>query len=481
MRRQSVWTGALGVFAAELLAVPTGFVTTVFLSRRLGPADYGLYNLAVVLTLWLGNLIGTLFSRATIKFVSEADDWRAVGATVLQWDIVLSFGTALLIWIFAAPIGQVLGEPILADYLRIAAFDIPLFVLARAHREMLIGLGQFVQRALASAGRWIARLILIVLLVELGFGVAGALIGAVGASLVDLMIARWYVRPSLWHPARFPARRLWSYAMPLFLFMLVLGTYDKLGLFVYKILSGTAEGAGWLSAAQNLTIVPGILALSFSPLLLSALNRALYENKVAYARSLARNALRSVVLLLPFAGMTAGMAHEVVEWVLGCAFLPAAPLLATLIFASLALLLVSVVSAILIAAGKPHLPFALTTSALPFVFIGYVVVIPRFDVVGGAVVTTCAAVISAFAMLVSAYRVWRIVPPCGSVMRATIGCVSAYALAALWATAGAWLLLKLALITILIAGAYVATGEFSWTERLRLAGKLLWPKSQRSF
>lgn len=462
--RQNVWSGTLRVFAAELLIVPTGLVIAIFLSRRLGPADYGLYSLAAVLSLWVSNTIAALFSRAIIKFVSEADDWRAIGATVLRWDSALALGAMLLVWLCAEPISIALGEPILSDYLWIAALDIPLFVLARTHREILIGLGQFGQRALASAGRWLARVALIVLFVELGLGIAGAFVGAIGASLVDLLIARWYVRPSFSHRARFPASRLWSYATPLFLFVLVLGAYDKLGLFAYKMLGGTAEGAGWLSAAQNLTIVPGVLALSFSPLLLSSLNRALHENEMAYARSLARNALRGVMLLLPFAGMTAGMASQVIEWILGRAYLPAAPLLAWLIFAALALLMVSVVSAILIAADKPRWTFALTAIALPFALIGYIVVMPLFDVVGIAAVTALAAFISALAMLAGAYRAWRILPPRGSVLRAALVCVGAYALAAGWTTAGAWLLVKLAVIAVLIAGAYAVLGEFSRVE-----------------
>jgi hypothetical protein len=49
--------------------------------------------------------------------------------------------------------------------------------MASAQRYVLIGTGGFRQRALMSAGRNFARLILIVLLVELGFSVIGALLG----------------------------------------------------------------------------------------------------------------------------------------------------------------------------------------------------------------------------------------------------------------------------------------------------------------
>ena len=464
VKRQGVWSGTVRVFAAELLSVPTGFLIAIFLGRRLGPAGYGLYSLAAVLTLWVGTLIAALFSRAIIKFASQADDWRALGATVLRWDGAFALGALALLWFFADPLSRALGEPMLVSAIRLFALEVPFFVLARAHRDLLVGLGGFRERALASAGRWLARLAIIVLFVEFGWGIGGAIVGCVGASLVDLLIARWYVRPPLFYRTRFPARQLWDYALPLFLFSLAFTAYDKLGLFAFKILGGTAEGAGWLSAAQNLTVVPGILALSFSPLLLSALSRALHEQDVAHARALARNALRGVMLLVPFAGMTAGMASEVVEWLLGRAFLPAAPLVAWLIFGALALLMVSVVSAILIAVDKPRWTFVLTASALPPTLIGYALVMPRYDVLGIAAVTTLGTALAAGAMLMGAYRAWHIVPPFDTVGRAALVCLGAYAFAATWVTPGAWLLLKLAVSALGIASAFVLLGELGRRE-----------------
>lgn len=465
--RQSVWGGTLRVFIAELLIVPTGLLIAIFLSRRLGPASYGLYSLVAVLTIWIEATIAAIFSRAMIKFVGEADAWRAVGATALRWYGALTVGAVALLWIFAEPISVALGEPTLVNYLRWFALDIPLFVLARAHRDILIGIGGFRQRAWTSTGRWLARLCLIVLLVELGFGIAGAIVGCIGASLIELLIARRYVRPSPFHPASFPARRLWSYAAPLFLFALAFGGYDKLGLLTFKVLGGTAEGAGLLSAAQNLTIVPGILALSFSPLLLAALTRALRDGNDARARKLAHNAMRVVILLLPFAGMTAGMAREVVGWVLGEAFLPAAPLLAWLIFGALALLMISVASAILIAANKPHWTFELTGIGLLIALVGYLLAMPSFGALGVAVVTTLAAWLAALLMLAGVYRAWKIVLSRGTLLRAIVVTILAYVIAALWVTPGVGLLLKVAVIAVVIAGAFLLLGEFGRDELAR--------------
>ncbi|MBI3058601.1 MAG: oligosaccharide flippase family protein, partial [Deltaproteobacteria bacterium] len=223
----------------------------------------------------------------------------------------------------------------------------------------------FRQRAFAGASHWIARLLLIVILVELGLSVPGAILGSIGASLVELAIGRFYVRPSLFHRTAFPVRQLWEYAAPLFLFAVSLRLYDRLDLLVLKVLGGSAEQVGIYGAAQNLTLVCGIFALSFSPLLLSALSRMLRRGDMRSAREMGQQAMRVVIGLLPFAGMTAGAALEIVALIFGPIFLPAAPLLAFLIFGALALVMISVATTILTAAGKPGWTFALAGPLVP--------------------------------------------------------------------------------------------------------------------
>jgi len=46
-----VLDGTIRVFLAEALLLPTGLLTTAFLTRRLGPEGYGLFLLAAPLVL----------------------------------------------------------------------------------------------------------------------------------------------------------------------------------------------------------------------------------------------------------------------------------------------------------------------------------------------------------------------------------------------------------------------------------------------
>ena len=206
----------------------------------------------------------SFFGRATIKLISEAKDWLPLGAGVLRLYLIVSSAIVLLLWLLAGPISRLLHEPVLATYLRLFSLDIPLFALGRTHRQILIGLGRFRQRAIASACGWISKLVLIVVLVELGLGVKGAILGAIGASFIELIVSRCYVRPPLFDRVTLPGREFWSYAGPLLLVALSLRLYDKLDLLLFKYLGATAAQAGIYGAAQTVSLASGIVALSLS-------------------------------------------------------------------------------------------------------------------------------------------------------------------------------------------------------------------------
>lgn len=461
---QRLLKGTASVFLAEALLLPTGLLLAAFLTRRLGPEGYGVFILAITLVVWIELSIASIFSKATIKFIGESQAWQPIATTVVRLYLLSSAGALLVLWLTAAPIARLLDEPVLAHYLRLLALDIPLFSLAHAHRDILVGIGRFNQRALAGAGRWISRLLLVIILVELGLSVSGALLGTIGASLVELLIARVYVRPSLFGRSALPARQLWGYAAPLFLSALGVQLLGKMDLWALKALGGTAAQAGIYGAAQNLSLAPGIFALSFSPLLLSALSHALASGNLEMARKLGRSALRLVILLLPLAGMTAGAAPEIVALIFGPVFLPAAPLLALLIFGAVAAVMIWVAVGILTAAGKPGWTFAVT-GPLPLLAIGgHLLLIPLLGAIGASVVTTVLAVLGAFAAVLAVYRIWHIVPRASTLARAGLICALAYSLAERWPTPGFLLLVKLPVIVLIIMVAFLLLGEFDGSE-----------------
>jgi O-antigen/teichoic acid export membrane protein len=454
-------SGTVTVFLAEALLLPTGLLTIAFLTRTFGPVGFGQFSLAATLVTWIEWGITATFSRTAVKFVSEAASWRAAATLVLRFHLAVSCGAAGLLWLAAPRLAVLFSEPSLAGLLRLFAFDIPLFSLAHAHRHILIGIGDFRPRAFASAGRWVARLIFIVVLVKMGLSLPGAILGSIGASLVELIIARAFVRTSLVLRSPWPTREVISYAVPLLLAALSLRLFDRLDLFMLKLLGGTTAQVGIYAAAQNLTLAVGIFALAFSPLLLSSLSRMQLEGRTDQARMLGRDAMRVVIGLLPLVGVAAGAAPDIVRVAFGAAFLPGAPLLGILMFGALAMLMISVTMTILTAANKPTWALAATAPLAPLAVAGYVAVIPRFGALGAATVGTACATVGAVMTIVAVNRAWGIAAPLGTLTRSTMIGGAAYALALAWPAPGPMVLLKLAAVASFAVLAFVLCGEFS--------------------
>lgn len=462
---REILAGTLRVFLADMLILPSGLLTTAYLTRRLGPEGYGLFILAATVVAWVEWSVVALFSRTTIKFVSEAHDWRPVGAAVVWLHLMTSAAAMLLLAALAGPIAALLHEPHLVSYLRLFSLDIPLFSLAQAHRNILVGIGGFRERALASAGRWVVRLLAIVLLVQLGFSIPGAIIGSVAASLAELIIGRIFVRPSMWRPAGFSIRPLWGYAVPLLVAAVFLRLFDKLDLVTLKALGASAEQAGNYGAAQSLSLVPGILAFSFSPLLLSTVTRLLTSGDGEAARNLGRDAMRFVLGIFPFAALVAGAAPEIVRLIFGARFLSAAAPLSLLIFGAVALMMISVASAILIGASKPNWAVALAALLVPLVLSGCSYFIPRWGPRGAALATMLSAAVGAVASMLAVKRLWKVLPSGSTLARSLLLSTLAYIAAVSWNTPDILLLLKLALISVLICVGYFVLGEFSVAEK----------------
>ncbi len=451
--------GTIRVFLAEALLLPTGLITAAFLTRNLGVAGYGLFSLATALVWWAEWSLSSLFSRPTIKLAGEADDWRPLGTTVLRAHLWLGLAGGAVFWLLAPLVAAWLHEPELTRYLRLFAVDIPLTCVAYAYRNLLVGLGNYDARALGGAVRVLTRLALMVGLVWGGLSVDGAILGTMGATVAEGLVYRAYLHIPFTFPQRFPTRQLWDYALPLFLFAMSLRIYEKLDVILIKARGGTAELAGLYSAAQNLTVVPGLFVMAFAPLLLSTLTRALRAQRTAEAFATGQQMVRFSILLLPFAGMTAGAAPGIVRVIYGLAFSGAAPFLAILIFGSLALVVFNVTTSILIAAGHAGWPFALAAPMAVAGAAGVWAIIPVGGAVGASAVIASVSWLGAAASCLVVYRLWGIRPTLGTVARSLALCAAAFLVTETWPAPGLWLVLQLALICALIPVGYLVLGE----------------------
>jgi len=456
--------GTAKIFLAELLFVPTGIITAAYLSRRFGPEGYGLLMLAYVPVILLESNVAAALSRPAIKLIGDASEWRGVGAAVLRLYLMAGLAMMLLVWATAAPLAALFNDAAIANYLRLLALDIPIFLAAQAHRNILVGLGLFNERAMATAVRWIARLVLIIVFVELSGTLMGAVWGNICASAIELAIYRRYVQPSLFERNAYSVRKLCAYSLPLLVAAICISLFGRLDLVLLKIMGRSAAEAGFYAGAQNLSLLPSLFSFALAPVLLSSLGRALRDEDLATARRLGQQTLRAVLLLLPAAAIAAAAAEEIVGLVFGQAFLPTAEPLRLLTFGALALVMVAVGTTILISAGRQHWTLHLAWPLVPCAAASHLLLIPRFGAWGAALGTTVLAGAAALVTLGLVHRIWRISPGPRTFWRTLIVSVTAYAIADLLPASGSLLIVKLVGAVLWSMAFFFILGEFTADE-----------------
>ena len=462
-RRRHLLDGTAWGLLAEALALPTGLATVAFLTRALGVADYGRYTLTVGLIMVLQGGIASLLSRASIKFVSQAEDWRPVGTSVLRLHLGIGLAMAFAVTALAPTIAALLGEPSLAGFLRLLAWVLPAESVAQGHLHILVAQSSFRRRATARAVFWGSRLLLIVGLVSAGLGVNGALVGLLGASLATVIVARMAIRPTLLGPGA-PIRPLLAFAIPLFVSGTAVVLSKRLDLFALKLLGGSVGDVGLYASAQTLAFLPGMLNTAFAPLLLSSINQAYHKTGRAEAASLSRDFMRGAFWLLPFAGMAAGAAAEICAIAYGTEYAAAGAALALLVFAGVTTTLGATVSALLVVADDMRA--ILWTALVPLLVavLCFPVLIPRWGMPGAAASTLAGSMAGLAIGLVIAYRTWGVAPPLATVARAVLLATLAFGAARAWVGTGAVGVVVLALLTLAIPVLFFLLGESSRAE-----------------
>jgi O-antigen/teichoic acid export membrane protein len=469
-RREPVTTargslgGALQVLASDGLALPSGFILIVVLTRWLGPADYGVFAVASALVVWIEWGLGALLNRPSTQLVSATLDWRPLASGLLRLHLAAGALGALGLIVLAGFFGRLSGNPSLAFYICLFSIDVPLFCAGQCHRTLLVGTGAFGPRALAGAGRHVGRLVIVTVLVAAGMSVSGAILGSIGATLIELLLARWFIRPRLRGGGRPDWGRFWRLAMPLFLFGASLRLFERMDLFMLQVLIPDPGPVGSYGAAATAAGAVGMFGVSLSPLLLSVLTNCVRDGDLARARCISKAALRSVCHLLPVVAVVAASASEISDLTFGPAYVGAGPILGVLLFAAIAFSYLSLAASILISAGRSAWAPALSLPMLALALVGHLVVIPRWGPMGAAEVTVAGAALGVGAATWAVGRIWAAAPPALTLIRVLAVTGLSYYLAGMWVTAGAAVLFKIATLGTGSVLAMALSGEWSRQE-----------------
>lgn len=187
-------------FIASIVAMLFGFVITVLLGRYFGAEDLGLYRMVSTIYGIAMLFAASGIPAAIIKYVAEYKGDRnktnsIVSAGVIT-SLLLGIGFSLLFYFSSSIFEEIFRMPGLAELLKILSPIFPFALVGSVLLGMLNGLREMKKYGAATIIQSILMLVISVLLIYFGFGVAGVVIGLVLASvgwcLYLLLIAKDY-------------------------------------------------------------------------------------------------------------------------------------------------------------------------------------------------------------------------------------------------------------------------------------------------
>ncbi len=454
--------GAVKTSLSRLVMVVCGLAIQVFLARALQPELYGVLAVVTSVIVWWQLLAYSLLGNATIRFVAAAGDaWREVARTSLRGQ--MAWGTILAVACFLTSplIARLLGDPGLTPYLWLFTPVIPIYGMFEAVKRVLIGRRRFGADAASWVWYWLARLVLIYLLVGLGFGVPGAILAGIAATAVSLILA-WRMEPVGLARAIFPLRRLVLFGLPLLAVAVLANTVTQMDLWFVKGLLADKDAAGHYGAAKYVFQTLFIIVAAIGGVVLPTLTKSLAEGRRESVVELVQQGFRFVLMvMLAAAALVGSCALPVVTLVFSQPYAAAGPPAALLTLAALGFGLRGLGGGILAAADRPMVVLWATVPLVPLEIALNLYLVPRYALAGAALATTLGGAISAAIMLVLVWRELRVLFDLVSLLRICLAAAVTYLVGLFLPAAGPLVLVKLAALLGVYGLMLAVTGELT--------------------
>lgn len=380
----------LGSLGAQLLLVLSGAASTVIVARFTGTHGAGAYSVAVQIGLLvvIGGGLGIDFG---LIYFAARDRMRQTDlAPALLW-FGLAWGAVLAAagYAIALALGGSLLKGVSQPVILAAVAAIPAMLAVRYLRYFLLGRNQLLRFNAANVALALAWVIFVALaLAVLGSGVAGAVWAYAAANVVAFAAALALVPAAVawpdWRRAVEALRTLAGFGLRAQLSTVLQFFSYRLDLFIVNATSGLGAAGIYSVAtllAESVWYVPSAVGLVLAPRVAAAVEGEDDEATEAICRGTVLVSVAGTVVI-------AVLAPLLVLVLFGSAFLPAVVPLWVLLPGVVALGLDKPIASYQLGRGRPQISLYVALIATPITVAAYVLLIPRYGIVGAAAGST---------------------------------------------------------------------------------------------
>ncbi len=377
---------------ARLVFLLSGYAVHIYLGRKLGPQLYGTAGVIITTVLLIRIFMITGLNQAVSKLTAQYSELAgAIKKKALLLQTLVALITGTLLFLCSNCLATLLNDSSLAPYFRVCAFIIPLLGVYSVYQAILSGLRHFGKHAFMIVLFSIVRVIAVIFLVAMGYGIYGLLGGWITAIAVATV-------PGFFHTMKtdnkgsFQLKKLFLFSLPLVMFSLGNALLVNLDLLFVKSLIPDGTQAGFYTAAVALAKTPYNIFTAFTLTVLPSLSMATGNNDKILTNKYISQSMRYLLMMtVPLAYFVSFSAERLIVLLYPQNFAPAGVPLSILIWGQTFIALFAVLSAILIGTGKPFPVVVTTFSLIPVNIILNMALIPRYGMAGASFATLITA------------------------------------------------------------------------------------------
>jgi len=381
-------------FIASAVSMFLGFVIIVVLGRFLGAGDLGLYQMVFqiygIAMLFAAVGVPAAITKYVAEFKNDRDTTNAVVSSGIITSLFLGIVFSILLYLSAGIFESIFSMPGLSFLLKILSPVFPFALVGGILLGLLNGNREMKKYGIATVIQSVLMIIISMLLLYLGFGVAGVVtsivLSSIGTCLYLMRVSRGYFEITLKRYALMTRRMLQFGAQ-------ISGT-NAINMVNYQadiIMIGyflTAADVGYYGIAAGISKFFWILPQAIQAITYPATSEYwVTKNHAALQVMIDKSIKYTACSLLPIGLGIGFFAEEIITTVFGEDFIHSVPSLLILIVGTVIFGLSKSVGGSVTGAGRPDLGLKVSgISAITNIVLN-VLLIPRYGIAGAAIAT----------------------------------------------------------------------------------------------
>jgi len=381
------------------------FLVHVYIARALGPEAYGIYGVILALLAIITQPLNVGLSQSVSKYVAEDNSRaRSILREGLKSQIILVFVLMAIFIAFSGPASVILKSDIIGDYMILASIILPGLGILTILLGLLNGMRSFSREALALSSYPVVRTIAALILIYLGYGVAGAVWGFFIGVVFSVALAFFIFNP----PDKrtdFVGAKLRTFAVPVFMLGLVMIAVPNIDLLFVKGILVDEKETGIYNSARVIARSSYFFFLAMGSTIFPSISESVSVNDTERTSSYIKQGVRYLMMMsLPVACLVSAYGTEIISIIFSRTYASSGTALSILMFGFTFLALFSVLTTMLMAGGQTKGAVVAGLLLLPVDVLLNLVLIPRYYFVGAALATSLTAV---FGVIVASWLVLR--------------------------------------------------------------------------